>query len=390
MRSIRDYINLINEADINIDVRGIQQDAKLKAYQAAIAAGKSEAEAQNAEAAAGNTAGANALGKVNLNNPSTYINQPGQQAGPSSEAQRQEWMKDPTKAAAPAAKQWQPGVLGMGSSGPEVSALQTKLGIAADGKFGPGTQQAVMALQKKLGVNPDGAYGPVTKAAHDKMAPSQAGKPKDGTNQAAPGQPGYTTGAKKSEVQTGAAKQAAGRAELSAQTTDPDKTSLNARVTTAIPTVATPAGNAGGVGKNQTLTPDEKKAAEEALKDPNVGMKDKQYYAGLLGVPVPVQKTAPNVGAPAPVQKPTPASTAPTTPARPTSAVTADPTATTFPDGTPIERSQGNSSQAYMDQFGGSAPNQGARPAAAATTRARGSLLPSPPPRSSSSAAPPP
>jgi hypothetical protein len=46
---------------VNVDVRKVQQDAKVKAYQDAIAAGKTEAEAQNAEAAAGNLAGAAAL-----------------------------------------------------------------------------------------------------------------------------------------------------------------------------------------------------------------------------------------------------------------------------------------------------------------------------------------
>ena len=260
------------EANINIDVRGIQQDAKVKAYQDAIAAGKSEAEAQNAEAAAGNTAGANALGKVDLNNPSTYINQPGQQAGPSSEAQRQEWMKDPTQAAAPAGTttpktaapkaQGQAGVLNVGSQGPEVSALQKKLGITADGKYGPATQQAVMALQKKLGVTVDGAYGPITKAAHDKMAPGQGAQSTQST------QPGYTTGATKSEVQTGAAKQAAGRAELSAQTTDPDKTSLNARVTTATPVVPVDPTNPSGVGAKAELTPDQAAVRKDILSQP--------------------------------------------------------------------------------------------------------------------------
>jgi hypothetical protein len=46
---------------ISIDIRKEQEDAKIKAYLAARAAGKSEAEAQNAEAAAGNLAGAAAL-----------------------------------------------------------------------------------------------------------------------------------------------------------------------------------------------------------------------------------------------------------------------------------------------------------------------------------------
>lgn len=47
-----------------IDVSGIQQEARVKAYLAAKAAGKSEAEAQAAEAAAGNLAGAEALSRV--------------------------------------------------------------------------------------------------------------------------------------------------------------------------------------------------------------------------------------------------------------------------------------------------------------------------------------
>ena len=317
------------EANINIDVRGIQQDAKVKAYQDAIAAGKSEAEAQNAEAAAGNTAGANALGKVDLNNPSTYINQPGQQAGPSSEAQRQEWMIDPTQAAAPAGTttpktaapkaQGQAGVLNVGSQGPEVSALQKKLGITADGKYGPATQQAVMALQKKLGVTVDGAYGPMTKAAHDKMAPGQAAKPlapPTNTNVADAGQPGHTVAndtAPKATADTAQAYQVLNGTQ--AGRIDPN--SAKGQATMAVPEVPVPAGNPGGVGKNQTLKPDEKAAAEEALKDPNLGQRDKAYYAGILGVPVPSPQTAtPNVGAPAST-----APAAPTTPAAPTAPV---------------------------------------------------------------------
>ena len=67
---------------------------------------------------------------------------------------------------APVAKQWAPGVLGMGSRGPEVQALQKQLGVPEDGIFGPETKKAVQALQQKLGVTADGAYGPITKQAY--------------------------------------------------------------------------------------------------------------------------------------------------------------------------------------------------------------------------------
>jgi hypothetical protein len=60
-------------ATIVIDVRGQQQDARVKAYTDAIAAGKSEAEAQNISATVGNNVGADALSsefsKLNGNNP---------------------------------------------------------------------------------------------------------------------------------------------------------------------------------------------------------------------------------------------------------------------------------------------------------------------------------
>lgn len=74
--------------------------------------------------------------------------------------------------AAPAKRQWGVGVLGMGSQGPEVEALQRRLGITPDGKFGQQTKDAVIALQKKIGVTPDGAYGPKTKAADGKQMPA--------------------------------------------------------------------------------------------------------------------------------------------------------------------------------------------------------------------------
>jgi peptidoglycan hydrolase-like protein with peptidoglycan-binding domain len=81
----------------------------------------------------------------------------------------------PTAPAAPAApaasaqkRNYGAGVLGPGSVGPEVEALQKKLGIEPDGKYGPKTKAAVEALQGKLGVTVDGLYGPITRAAHEK------------------------------------------------------------------------------------------------------------------------------------------------------------------------------------------------------------------------------
>jgi hypothetical protein len=241
-----------------INVTGIQQQAKTKAYQDAIAAGKSEAEAQNAEAAAGNLAGADALSKVNINDPSTYVNNPGVSAGPSSEAQRQEWMKDPTQptaaptqgaqpaAPAPApAKTWSNGVLGQGSQGDEVKALQTKLGITADGAYGPATVAAVQALQKKLGVPADGAYGPVTRAAHEKMqgaAPTGTTAPAAPVNVAPPGQPPAT----------------AARPELGTRQ----------GATQAIPTTPVDPTNPSGVGAKAELTPDQAAVRKDILSQP--------------------------------------------------------------------------------------------------------------------------
>jgi peptidoglycan hydrolase-like protein with peptidoglycan-binding domain len=54
------------------------------------------------------------------------------------------------------------GVLKQGSSGPAVVALQRKLGIAADGAFGPQTARAVRSYQRAHGLTVDGVVGPQT------------------------------------------------------------------------------------------------------------------------------------------------------------------------------------------------------------------------------------
>lgn len=62
-------------------------------------------------------------------------------------------------------------MLKRGSSGPEVSALQSQLGIPADGVFGPGTEAAVRAFQAQRGLTPDGIAGPSTLAV---LAPAKS------------------------------------------------------------------------------------------------------------------------------------------------------------------------------------------------------------------------
>lgn len=57
-------------------------------------------------------------------------------------------------------------VLEVGDRGPEVMALQKKIGAKpADGIFGPGTKAALATWQASRGLKPDGIAGPKTKAA---------------------------------------------------------------------------------------------------------------------------------------------------------------------------------------------------------------------------------
>lgn len=51
-----------------------------------------------------------------------------------------------------------------GARGEQVKKLQEALGIKADGAFGPGTKKAVMDFQSKNGLKADGMAGPVTLA----------------------------------------------------------------------------------------------------------------------------------------------------------------------------------------------------------------------------------
>ena len=292
------------EADINIDLRGGGRAAMDKINPANFS---NERDYAQAVAAAGNSAQADALKNLNLNDPASIAKYNTPVAQPTA-AQQAEWSKDATadqkadwrngqqgSAGAPAGTtvpkpQGQPGVLNVGSQGPEVSALQTKLKITADGKYGPATKQAVMDLQKKLGVTVDGAYGPVTKAAHEKMSPTPTN-----TNVADAGQPGHTIAndtAPKATTDTAQANQTLNG--IQAGRIDPK--SARGQATMAIPSAPLPAGNPGGVGKNATYSADEISAAKDALKDPNIGARDKAWATGVAGS-----------------QPPAPASTAQTT-----------------------------------------------------------------------------
>ena len=58
-------------------------------------------------------------------------------------------------------------LLRVGSRGAAVKKLQQALGIDADGRFGPGTKKAVMEFQKQNGLEADGMAGPNTLAKMD-------------------------------------------------------------------------------------------------------------------------------------------------------------------------------------------------------------------------------
>ncbi len=74
--------------------------------------------------------------------------------------------KNPTPAAAAAAPAGidMTTVVRVGSRGETVKAVQAKLGLTADGAFGPGTERAVKAWQAANGLTADGIVGPKTLA----------------------------------------------------------------------------------------------------------------------------------------------------------------------------------------------------------------------------------
>lgn len=64
--------------------------------------------------------------------------------------------------------------LKMGHEGEDVAWLQEKLGIAADGDFGPATKRAVMAFQLRMNLQQDGIAGPETLRMLDAATPEVA------------------------------------------------------------------------------------------------------------------------------------------------------------------------------------------------------------------------
>jgi len=65
-------------------------------------------------------------------------------------------------------------VLRVGSTGPAVAELQQKLGVTADGQFGPQTRAAVIAFQQAHALGADGVVGPMTWGALDGAVPTAA------------------------------------------------------------------------------------------------------------------------------------------------------------------------------------------------------------------------
>ena len=68
-------------------------------------------------------------------------------------------------------------LLKVGSKGDDVKKLQEKLGLAADGSFGPGTEKAVKEWQSKNGLTADGIVGEGTWSKMMGVAPVAATAP---------------------------------------------------------------------------------------------------------------------------------------------------------------------------------------------------------------------
>src|SRR3954447_1878432 len=69
------------------------------------------------------------------------------------------------------------GELTRGEHGSAVAAMQQKLGVPADGIYGPSTASAVKTFQKGQGLVPDGRVGPTTQAALAHPRPAHKASP---------------------------------------------------------------------------------------------------------------------------------------------------------------------------------------------------------------------
>jgi hypothetical protein len=240
---------------------------------------------------------------------------------------------------------WNQGVLGIGSTGPEVDKLRQRLGLAPNGgKFDNQTRDAVIQRQKELGIQADGAWGPGTAsadAAKPKTAPAPATPPQqDGENWMAPAKPTAPTS---TQVQTddngnhmittpdgksmvvgpdGKPLPNGGRAPAT-PSTQPPATAANPSAgtvggaTKAIPTAPVNPANPGGVSSQMTITPDQAQAALDNGSERDIqafgGRARLQQLAGIKpGDNTPAAPTAPAT---------------PTTPTAPQAAPQAAPTA---------------------------------------------------------------
>ena len=208
---------------------------------------------------------------------------------------------------------WNQGVLGIGSTGPEVDKLRQRLGLAPNGgKFDNETRDAVIQRQKELGVQADGAWGPGTAradAAKPKTPAAPATPPqKDGGIMPAPAKPTAPTS---TQVQTddngnhmittpdgksmvvgpdGKPLPNGGRAPATPSTQPPATAAQPALgtkkgATQAIPTAPVNPANPGGATSQMNMTPDQASAALGGSERDIAALGGRERLQQLAGIP---------------------------------------------------------------------------------------------------------